>query len=315
MNRSRTSALPSWFAIARIACAALLTVDIAHAQPAPANPPPSLQKIRDTAVVTIANRPDAVPFAYLDDNKLPIGYGIDICRELVRAVERDLKRPLRIAFVEVIAKTRFETVNSGKADMECGTTINDPARRKIVAFSMPYFFSGPRYMVRADSPVRGIQDLAGKRIAIVAGANAVPLLKSRIDGGVLPGTSLVEAKNNDEATAMVARGDVDAYVTIDVLLAALRAKSKDPAALKIVGAFLVLEPVAIALRKDDPEFKRYVDRQLATLMLDGTVARLYEKWFMQPIPPSNLMLDMPMSAALRDQLRWPTDRLGDEITK
>src|SRR5215203_1511561 len=98
----------------------------------------SLAKIRDTGVVAIAYRPDAVPFAYLDENKQPIGYGIEICREIVRLMERELKKPLRIVFVEVNAKTRFDAVNSGKADMECGTTINDAQRRKIADYSMPY---------------------------------------------------------------------------------------------------------------------------------------------------------------------------------
>jgi ABC-type amino acid transport substrate-binding protein len=277
--------------------------------------PPSLAKIRDTGVVTIGYRPDAIPFAYLDQSKQPIGYGIDICREIVRLMERDLKRPLRIAFVEVSARTRFDVVNSGKADMECGTTINDPQRRKTIDYSMPYQFSGPRFLVRSDSKIRAIQDLVGRRISIVPGTNSVPLLKQRIEGGVLPGTVLVEYKSYDEAREAVERGEVEAFATIDVLLAAQRAKAKDPSKLMIVGSFLVLEPIAILLRKGDTEYKKAVDRHLAALMLDGVVGRLYEKWFQQPIPPNNLRMDLPMTFALRDQLRWPTDRVGDEMSK
>jgi ABC-type amino acid transport substrate-binding protein len=285
---------------------------LAQAADAP-KPQPSLQKIRDTGVVTIAHRPDAIPFAYFDEAKQPIGYGIDLCREIVRAMERELKRSLRITFVEVSAKTRFEVVNSGKADMECGTTINDPQRRKIVDYSMPYQFSGPRFLVRSDSKVRGIEDLVGKRISVVPGTNSVPLLQQRIDGGVLRGTVMVEYKGYDEAREALERGEVDAFATIDVLLAAQRAKSKDPSKLAIVGSFLVLEPIAIVLRKGDTEFKKTIDRHLAALMLDGVVARYYEKWFLQPIPPGKLRLDLPMTFALRDQLRWPTDRVGDEL--
>lgn len=278
-------------------------------------PPPTLTKIRDTGVVTIGYRPDAIPFAYLDENKQPIGYGIDICREIVRLIERDLKRPLRIAFVEVSARTRFDIVNSGKADMECGTTINDPQRRKTSDYSMPYQFSGPRFLVRSESKIRAIQDLVGRRISIVPGTNSVPLLKQRIEGGVLPGATLVEYKSYDEAREAVERGEVEAFATIDVLLAAQRAKAKDPSKLVIVGSFLVLEPIAIVLRKGDVEYKKTVDRHLAALMLDGVVGRFYEKWFQQPIPPGNLRMDLPMTFALRDQLRWPTDRLGDEMSK
>ena len=276
---------------------------------------PTLTKVRDTGVVTIAYRPDAIPFAYLDDNKQPIGYGIDICREIVRLMERDMKRPLRITFVEVSARTRFDVVNGGKADMECGTTINDPQRRKTVDYSLPYQFSGPRFLVRSDSKIRAIQDLVGRRISVVPGTNSVPLLKQRIEGGVLPGAVMVEYKSYDEAREAVERGEVEAFATIDVLLAAQRAKAKDPSKLAIVGSFLVLEPIAIVLRKGDVEFKKTVDRHLAALMLDGVVGRFYEKWFLQPIPPNNLRMDLPMTFALRDQLRWPSDRLGDELGK
>ena len=284
-------------------------------EPLATKPPPTLAKIRDTGVVTIAYRPDAIPFAYLDENKQPVGYGIDICREIVRLMERDLKRPLRVVFVEVSARTRFDVVNSGKADMECGTTINDPQRRKTADYSMPYQFSGPRFLVRTDSKVRAIQDLVGRRISVVPGTNSVPLLKQRIEGGVLPGAVLVEYKSYDEAREAVERSEVEAFATIDVLLAAQRAKAKDPSRLVIVGSFLVLEPIAIVLRKGDTEYKKTVDRHLAALMLDGVVGRFYDKWFQQPIPPNNLRMDLPMTFALRDQLRWPTDRLGDEISK
>ena len=296
----------------------VLTHDSAVAQQGEAvgpKPPPTLAKIRDTGVVTIGYRPDAIPFAYLDENKQPIGYGIDICREIVRLMERDMKRPLRVAFVEVSARTRFDIVNSGKADMECGTTINDPQRRKTSDYSMPYQFSGPRFLVRSDSKIRAIQDLVGRRISVVPGTNSVPLLKQRIEGGVLPGATLVEYKSYDEAREAVERGEVEAFATIDVLLAAQRAKAKDPSKLAIVGSFLVLEPIAIVLRKGDAEYKKTVDRHLAALMLDGVVGRFYEKWFQKPIPPGNLRMDLPMTFALRDQLRWPTDRLGDEMSK
>ncbi|MGZ9058864.1 MAG: transporter substrate-binding domain-containing protein, partial [Burkholderiaceae bacterium] len=182
-------------------------------------------------------------------------------------------------------------------------------------YSMPYQFSGPRFLVRSDSKIRAIQDLVGKRISIVPGTNSVPLLKQRMDGGVLPGTTLVEYKSYDEAREAVERGEVEAFATIDVLLAAQRAKAKDPSKLAIVGSFLVLEPIAIVLRKGDAEYKKTVDRHLAALMLDGVVGRFYERWFQQPIPPGNIRMDLPMTFALRDQLRWPTDRLGDEMSK
>lgn len=311
------SARASWpringFVWAAGLAAALQAADLQAQQPA-TKLEPAMSRIRDRGVVTIAHRPDAFPVGYLDANKRAAGYGIDVCREIVRLMERDLKRPLRINWVEVSARTRFEFVSTGKADMECGNTINDPNRRKNFGYAMPYLFTGPRFLVRVDSGIEGLHDLAGKRIGVVVGTNSIPLLKTRIDGGSLKGASIVEFKTYEEGLTAVEKGDIAAFATIELLLAGQRARSKQPEALRIVGAYLALEPVAILLPKDDVELKRTVDRHLAALMLDGTVASIYNKWFMQPIPPENLKMDLPMTAVMRDQLRWPSDRLGDEI--
>lgn len=288
-----------------------------QAAAAAAAPPPlpALTRIRESGTVTIAHRPDAFPIGYLSADKQPVGYGIDICRDIVRALEKDLKRPLRIAWVPVSARTRFEVVNSGKADMECGNTINDPERRKKAGYAMPYLFTGPRFLVRADSNIENLFDMVGKRIGVVPGTNSVPLLKARIKSGSLRDARIVEYKSYDEGAAAVERGEIDAFATIDLLLAGLRAKSSNPEGLKIVGSYLALEAVAILLRKDDVEFKKVVDRHLAALMIDGSVGRYYEKWFLRAVPPENRRLDLAMSPVLRDQLRWPSDRTGDDFTQ
>jgi glutamate/aspartate transport system substrate-binding protein len=214
----------------------------------------------------------------------------------------------------VTAQTRFDLVKSGKVHMECGTTINDPQRRKAGAvYSMPYFFSGPRILTRTNSGIDDFFDLRGKKVVVVKGTNSIPLLRRRLDAGTLPGMTLSEVGNYGEAFDAVKTGAADAFITLDVLHFGLRANSERPADYKVVGTYQLLEPIALILPPGDPEMKQYVDRQLASLMLNGTVGRLYDKWFLAPIPPNNRALEMPMSALLRDQLRWPTDRLGDEI--
>ena len=280
-------------------------------------PPPTLARIRATQTVVIGHRLDALPFAYLDANKQPIGYGIDVCNEIVGALRRELKLPaLRVEYVPVTAANRFQIVNSGKADMECGLTVNNPERRKDTTYSIPYFFAGPRILTRVDSGIRGFGDLTGKRVVAAKGANAIPILQRRIDNRQLVGTQLLQADGNTQAFAMLEKGEADAFVTIDNLLSAYRATSKDPKAYHVVGAPLVVEAVAIVLRFGDAEFKRAVDRALTGLMLDGVVTRLYSKWFGQPVPiPGSAQprsVDIPMSALLRDQIRWPSDRTGDE---
>lgn len=274
---------------------------------------PTLQKIRTSGVVTIGARGDALPFSYLDAKKQPIGYGIEICNEIVARIRTELKMPtLRVEFVPVTAASRWEIIRTGKADLECGLSVNNPERRKDAGYAMPYFFAGPRILTRAKTGIKDFSDLSGKKVVTAKGANAVPILRQRMEEGRLRDMQLVELPNYEQAMAAMEKGEADALVTIDNLLYAYRATAAKPDEYIVTGDFLVLEAVAIVLRKEDAEFKKTVDRALAGMMIDGVVNRMYAKWFLSPIPPNNVALGIPMSPLLRDQLRWPSDRTGDD---
>ncbi|HYS11912.1 MAG TPA: amino acid ABC transporter substrate-binding protein [Burkholderiaceae bacterium] len=276
---------------------------------------PTLQKIRSTGSVTVGARQDALPFSYLDASKKPIGYGIEICNEIVARLKTEMKLPsLRVDYVPVTGATRWEVVRTGKADLECGLSVNNVERRKDAGYALPYFFAGLRILTKASSGIKDFSDLSGKKVVTAKGANAVPILRKRIDEGRLRNAQLVETANYEQSFAMLEKGEADALVTIDNLLYAYRATAAKPQDYIVTGDFLVLEAVAIVLRKDDVEFKKAVDRTLAGMMIDGLVGRLYTKWFLAPIPPNNVALGIPMSPLLRDQLRWPSDRTGDDYT-
>jgi glutamate/aspartate transport system substrate-binding protein len=221
---------------------------------------------------------------------------------------------LRVDYVPVTGATRWEVVRTGKADLECGLSVNNVERRKDAGYALPYFFAGLRILTKASSGIKDFSDLSGKKVVTAKGANAVPILRKRIDEGRLRNAQLVETANYEQSFAMLEKGEADALVTIDNLLYAYRATAAKPQDYIVTGDFLVLEAVAIVLRKDDVEFKKAVDRTLAGMMIDGLVGRLYTKWFLAPIPPNNVALGIPMSPLLRDQLRWPSDRTGDDYT-
>lgn len=292
----------------------LLAAMLVSAGTALAQPVPTLQKIRNNGVVLVGARGDALPFSYLDASKKPIGYGIEICNEIVNRLKTEMKLPaLRVEYVPVTGSSRWEVIKTGKADLECGLSVNNPERRKDAGYSMPYFFAGPRILTKANSGIKDFSDLAGKKVVSAKGANAVPILRKRIEEGRLRNTQLTETANYEQSFAMLEKGEADALVTIDNLLYAYKATAAKPQDYVVTGDFLVLEAVAIVLRKDDPEFKKAVDRALAGMMIDGVVSRLYSKWFLAPIPPNNVALGIPMSPLLRDQLRWPSDRTGDDF--
>lgn len=282
--------------------------------PAAAPPPPTLAKIRDAGVVTLAHREASIPFSYLDQNKRPIGYAMDLCMRVVEALRRDLKLPgLRAEYLAVTAANRIAAIKDGKADLECGSTTNNAARRRDVAFTVTHYFAGAKLLVRTDSGITRLTDLRGKTVVSTRGTSPLAALRAAEEKGIIGGARILEGKDHDEAFAMLERGDAHAFAMDDILLYSFRANAKEPKLWSVVGEFISVEPLAIMLRRDDPEFKKYVDTVLSRAMIDGDVKALYSKWFLSPIPPKGVNLGIPLSPLMRDQLNFPSDKVGDQL--
>jgi glutamate/aspartate transport system substrate-binding protein len=294
--------------------AAALVPQTTYAQGAEvAKRPPTLQKVRDTGVITLAHRESSIPFSYLDANKRPIGYALELCLRVVDALRRDLKMPnLRVEYLAVTPAQRISSIAEGKADLECGNTTNTAARRKQAAFTVTHYFAGGRLLVRADSGIQRLAGMRGKTIVVNAGSTHASFLARAQEKGLFDGR-VIEAKDADAAFAELEAKRADAYLHDDIVLFALRASSGDPKQWSVVGEFTTVEPLAIMLRHNDPEFKKLVDLVLSRAMVDGEVAQLYRKWFLSPIPPKGVNLGIPMSPLLREQFTFPTDKVGDEM--
>jgi glutamate/aspartate transport system substrate-binding protein len=279
----------------------------------PPKPPPTLQKIRDAGVITLAHRESSIPFSYLDGNKRPVGYALDLCMKVVDALRREYRMPnLRVEYLPVTPAQRIPAIVEGKADLECGNTTNTAARRKQAAFTVTHYFAGGRLLVRSDAGIQRLADMRGKAIVANSGSTHAAFLARATEKGLFAGR-ILEAKDADAAFAELESGRADAYLHDDIVLYALRANSKDPQRWSVVGEFTTVEPLAIMLRRDDPEFKKVVDLVLSRAMVDGEAAVLYRKWFLGPIPPKGVTLGIPISPLLREQFTFPTDKVGDEI--
>lgn len=273
---------------------------------------PTLQKIRQTGVVTLAHRESSVPFSYFDADKRPVGYALELCLKVVDAIRRDLKlQNLRVEYLPVTPAARIPSIVEGKADLECGNTTNTADRRKSVAFAVTHFFAGGRLLVKTKSKVQRLADVRRGTIVTTKGSTHARFITERQEKGLIS-ARLIEAKDTAEAFGILQRDEADAFLFDDIVLYSLRAQQPDPDAYAVVGELTTVEPLAIMLRRNDPDFKRIVDVTLSRLMIDGELRPMYSKWFLAPIPPKGVTLNVPMSPLMRDQTRFPTDKVGDE---
>jgi glutamate/aspartate transport system substrate-binding protein len=268
----------------------------------------TLKKIRETGVVTIGYRDSSIPFSYLDDNQKPIGFAIDICLKIVDAVKKELNLDkLAVEFNPVTSSTRIPLLANGTIDMECGSTTNNPDRLKQVAFTNTHFLTATRFVSKNTSKLNSIEDLRGKSVASTSGTTNIRQLTEANAARNL-GINIIPAKEHAESFLMVETDRAVAAVLDDILLASFAAGSKDPAAYVIsTDAFSKPEPYGIMLRKDDPAFKKVADDATAALYQSPEGQRLYDKWFMQKIPPKGLNLNVPIGAELKKAFAKPSD--------
>src|SRR5450830_764086 len=272
----------------------------------------TLDKIRRTNTFVIAYLNGTTPFAFVNDDKQVTGYAIELCRKIAESLRKDLKLPqMQVQFMEVDTVTRFIALDQNKADLECSTSTNNAERRKIAAFTVPHFFSTVRMLVNADSEIRNWDDLRGRTIVVPRNTPMVKLVQERSDIRSL-GVKIVEVARNEDAFNSVVAGKADAFVMEDVLLRRYLLSVPHPERYAVVGDSLSLEPYGIMMHKGDPEFKRYVDLQMVKIIRSGDIFKIYDRWFTKPISDTVPAMGMPMGYILRDTLRYPTDKVGDE---
>ena len=270
---------------------------------------PVLDRIKHSGKIVIAHRESSIPFSYLDNDNKPIGYAIDLCLRVADVVRKRLAMPdLRVEYLGVTPANRIATIAEGKADLECGSTTNNAERRQKVAFTIPHYISGARFMVRADSPIAELPQFEGRRLVSTKGTTPLKAVDQANRERLLH-IHILEVPEHAKAVEMVEKGEADGFAMDDVLLYGLIAGREDPSQLKVVGKFLTIEPYGIMMSKDDPEFKRLVDDEVRRPSTSHEAYAMYEPWFLTPIPPRNVALNLPMNYLLKDFWRYPTDQV------
>lgn len=270
---------------------------------------PVLDKLRQGGALVIAHRESSTPFSYLDADKKPVGYAVDVCLKLAEAVKKELGlKAMPVTFKMATPANRIAMIESHEADLECGSTTNNAERRQKVAFTVPHYITGSRFLVRADSGVEELPQFEGKKLVSTKGTTPLKAVQQANRERLLR-INVLEAPDHAKAVEMVEKGEADGFVMDDVLLYGLIASRPDPSKLKVVGKPLTIEPLAIMLPKDDPAFKHIVDEEMKRMVRSREAHALYEKWFEKPIPPKGTSLNLPMNYLLRDFWKYPTDQV------
>ncbi|MDQ7958527.1 MAG: transporter substrate-binding domain-containing protein [Pseudomonadota bacterium] len=268
----------------------------------------TLAKVAEANKITLAYRESSVPFSYLEAPGKPIGFAVDIANAVVAAVKKQTGKPnLEVGWMAVTSQNRIPLLSNGTIDLECGSTTNNTTRGKEVDFAINHFYTGTRLLVKKSSGIRNWADLKGKKVAITTGTTNMLVVRKYNDEKKLD-LEVIGTKDHADALLLVETDRASAFPMDDILLFGLKANAKDPAALDVVGDALQVEPYACMLRKDDPKFKALVDGVITGMMKSGEFEKLYNKWFMGPIPPKNQAIGLPMNQELKDNIQTPSDK-------
>ncbi|AIL33288.1 ABC transporter [Basilea psittacipulmonis DSM 24701] len=264
------------------------------------------ENIKNTKTINLGTRDASLPFSYLDDNHQPIGYSIDICKEIVKAIEAKLNTKLKVNLVPVTSATRIPLVQNGTVDLVCGSATNNLERQALVSFAPTTFVTALRFVSVADDRIEDLEDMKNQTVTSTAGTSNIKWLH-KISQDKKLNYRIIPAKDHSGGFLNVETGRAKAFFMDDVLLAGLVANAKDPSRYRISSKAYTVEPYGLIYPKGDEALSEAIDQAVKDMMKDGRLETLYQKWFMSPIPPKNIQLNMPMSDALKKAVKHPTN--------
>ncbi|WP_321874807.1 glutamate/aspartate ABC transporter substrate-binding protein [Burkholderia cenocepacia] len=271
----------------------------------------TLKKIKDTGVIALGHRESSIPFSYYDQNQQVVGYSREFQLKVVDAVKKKLNLPnLQVKNIPVTSQNRIPLVQNGTVDIECGSTTNNLERQQQAAFSDTIFVIGTRLMTKKDSGVKDFADLKGKTVVTTAGTTSERLLRKMNNDKQL-GMNIISAKDHGDSFNTLESGRAVAFMMDDALLAGERAKAKQPGEWVIVGTPQSEEAYGCMMRKGDADFKKVVDDAISQVEKSGEAAKIYAKWFENPIPPKGLNLNLPLSDSMKKLYANPNDKALD----
>jgi glutamate/aspartate transport system substrate-binding protein len=269
----------------------------------------TLAKIKDNNLIVLGYRESSIPLSYVDPatNKV-IGYSHEIALQIVESIKKKLNLPnLKVREIPITAQNRISLMQNGTIDLGCNGTTNNSTRRRQVGFSNTIAITETQLLTKKTSGVHDLADLNGKSVVVTAGSTSEKFMRNYVHEKKM-NTSVISAKDHAQAFLMVQTDRAAAFFMDTDVLASLMHTSPHPSDYVITGEPQTREALACMLRKDDPEFKALVDETIANMQRSGEAEKLYNKWFMSPIPPDNKSLNVPLSPDMKALFANPNDR-------
>jgi glutamate/aspartate transport system substrate-binding protein len=274
----------------------------------------TIAKVKASGEITMGVRDSSGALSYtLGDGKYA-GFHYELCQRIIANLEKTVGKKLTVKYLPVTSQNRIPLVQNGTVDIECGSTTNNATRQKDVSFALTTYVEEVRIAVKANSGITSLAQLNGKKVATTTGTTSVQLLRKH-ERAANVNFNEVFGKDHSESFLLLESGRADAFVMDGQILAGNIATAKNPGDYKIVGEVISVEPIAIMLRKDDPAFKKVADDTLRGLMKSGEIVKIYDKWFVQPIPPKNTRVGLPVSEATKAAWANPNDKPLEDYLK
>ncbi len=271
-----------------------------------AQAPDTLAKIKERGSVNLGVR-DSSGLAFTLGGGKYVGFHTEMAERIVGDLSKDVGKPLTINYQVITSQNRIPLIQNGTIDFECGSTTNNKARQKDVDFAYTTYVEEVRMAVNKKSGIHSIKDLNGKTVATTTGTTSVQTLRKNERAQNID-FKTVQGKDHADSFLLLEAGRADAFVMDGSILAANIAKAKNPKDFEITGEVLSVEPIACMLPKGDAKLKKAIDDSIVRQIKDGSLAKLYDKWFTQPIPPNNVNLNMPASEGTKAAWANPNDK-------
>jgi glutamate/aspartate transport system substrate-binding protein len=274
----------------------------------------TIAKAKASGVVTMGVRESSGALSYtLGDGKFA-GFHVEVCQRILSELEKQAGRKLEVKYQPVTSQNRIPLVQNGTVDIECGSTTNNATRAKDVSFLNTTYVEEVRIAVKANSGITNIAQLANKNVATTTGTTSVQHLRKHERGASI-NFNEVFGKDHADSFLLLETGRADAFVMDGSILAGNIANARNPGDYRIVGEVLSVEPIAIMVRKDDTAFKKLGNDVIASMIQSGDMAKLWDKWFMSPIPPRNTKVGLPLSDSTKAAWASPNDKPMEEYVK